>query len=49
LSIDLPINKLKAVPCIGNLLAKAGGKLREKIAVFACCGLGIEIQLGGLA
>ncbi len=46
---DLPVDELEAAPRIGDLLAQAGGKLGEQVAVFACGGFGVEVQLGDLA
>jgi hypothetical protein len=46
---DLAINKLEAAAGIGNLFAEAGGELGEEVAVFACGGFGVAVQLGDFA
>ncbi|WP_433983955.1 hypothetical protein RBB78_00660 [Tunturiibacter empetritectus] len=46
---DLAVDKLEAAAGIGDLLAKAGGKLGEEIAVFGGDGFGGEVQLGEFA
>src|SRR5580692_8344178 len=42
---DLAVDKLEAALGIGDLLAEAGGKLGEEIAVFAGGRFGVEVQL----
>ena len=46
---DLAVDELEAAPGIGDLFAQAGGELGEEVAVFACGGFGVEVQLGDLA
>jgi hypothetical protein len=49
LCVDLSVNELETIFCIGDLLAKAGGELGEEVAVFAGGGFGVEVQLGDFA
>jgi hypothetical protein len=49
MSFDLAVDKLEAAPSIGDLFAKAGGQLGEKVAVFEGGGFGVQVQLGDLA
>lgn len=46
---DLAVNELESAPGLCNLLAKTGGELGEQVAMLACSGLGVNVQLGNLA
>lgn len=46
---DLPIDEVETAFGIGDLLAQADGELGEEIAVIACGGLGIAVQLADFA
>jgi hypothetical protein len=46
MSADLAVDKLEAVPGIGDLLAEAGSEFGKEIAVFAGSCFGVEVQLG---
>jgi hypothetical protein len=49
MSFDLAIDELEAAPGVGDLFAKAGCQLGEKVAVFEGGGFGVLMQLGDLA
>jgi hypothetical protein len=46
---DLPVDKLKSPPRIGDLLAQAAGKLGQHVAMPPPSSLGVAVQLGDLA
>ncbi len=46
---DLAVDELEAALGIGDLFAQAVSELGEEVAMFACGGFGVEVQLGGFA
>ncbi len=46
---DLPIDKLEAVPSIGDLLAERRGEFGKEVAMFTRSSFGIQVQMGDIA
>lgn len=46
---DLAVDEFEAVLRIGDLLAQAGGEFGEEVAVCACGGFGVEVEMGDVA
>jgi hypothetical protein len=47
--LDLAVDELEAIPCIGHLFLKAGGELGEQVTVLQSGSFCVQVQLGDLA